>query len=112
MGKGDYLGEFEHVVLLALARLGPQAYGMTIYDEIRETTGREVSIPAVYVTLSRLEEKGYVTASLGESTTQRGGRAKKHFELTSAGASALEKSRQLLSRLWKGVELGAYTKKS
>jgi DNA-binding PadR family transcriptional regulator len=63
MTRGDYLGEFELVVMLALARLDEAAYGMSIYDEILATTGRDVSIQAVYVTLNRLEKKGHVTSA-------------------------------------------------
>lgn len=105
----EYLGEFEHVVLVSLARLGEAAYGMTIYEEMVEATGREVSVPAVYVTLGRLEKKGYVTSSVGEPTPERGGRAKKYFSLTPAGVEALSASRELLERLWAGVDLGALT---
>jgi len=100
MGKGDYLGEFELVVLLTLARLGDDAYGMRARLEIEETTGRAVSIGAVYATLNRLEEKGLVASDLGEPSAERGGRAKRYFALTVAGAEALERARDMFSRLW------------
>ena len=112
MGKGDYLAEFEQVVLLALARLDADAYGMTISDEIHKATGREASIPSVYVTLGRLQEKGYVSSQTGEPTAKRGGRAKKYFHLELAGAAALQQSRQMLDQLWAGVQLGATGKGS
>lgn len=106
MARGDYLGEFELVVMLGLARLDDEAYGMTIFEEIHEVTGRDLSIPAVYVTLNRLEKKGYVTSRTGEPTAERGGRAKKFYRLTGEGAQALRASREMLSRLWQGVGMG------
>ena len=107
MGKRGFLGEFEQIVLLALARLGPDAYGMTIHDEIEKTIERSVSITAVYVTLSRLEKKGYVSTQLGEPSPERGGRAKRYFKLQPAGVTALKQSRNFLVRLWEGVQLDA-----
>ncbi len=107
MSKGDYLGEFELVVLLALARLGNDAYGVSIYEEIQRITGRDASVPAVYVTLTRLEKKGLVSSRVGEPTGERGGRAKKFFQVEPAGADALKRSRDMLDRLWEGVELEA-----
>lgn len=104
MGKGEFLGEFEQVVLLAVARLGDNGYGLTIRREIERRTGREVSVGAVYATLTRLEEKGYVATWQGESTARRGGRAKRHYKLKPAGAKALEASRRMLERLWEGLE--------
>lgn len=105
MAKGDYLGEFEQVVLLALVRLGEEAYGMSIHDEIARTTGRDVSVHAVYVTLSRLEKKGYVISNTGAATPERGGRAKKHYVIERPGREALERSRSMLTKLWAGVSL-------
>jgi DNA-binding PadR family transcriptional regulator len=110
--KGDYLGEFELVVLLALARLDQASYGMSIYDEILDTTGRDVSIQAVYVTLNRLEKKGYVSAKLGDSGDERGGRPRKYYTLKAAGATALRNSRAMYDSLWAGVRLRAGTSKS
>jgi PadR family transcriptional regulator PadR len=105
MGKGEYLGEFELVVLIAVARLGQAAYGMTVYEEIQATTGRDVSVPAVYVTLTRLERKGYVSSHKSDPDADRGGRPKKFYRLERAGVAALEQSRTMLDRLWKGVQL-------
>ncbi|MCZ6915493.1 MAG: PadR family transcriptional regulator [Gemmatimonadetes bacterium] len=107
MARRDYLGEFELVVMLGLARLDEEAYGMTIFEEIHEVTGRDLSIPAVYVTLNRLEKKGYVSSRTGESTVQRGGRAKKYYRLTPDGTAALEASQNMLDLLWQGVRLKA-----
>ena len=105
MARRDYLGEFELVVMLGLARLKEEAYGMTIFEEIHEVTGRDLSIPAVYVTLNRLEKKGYVVSRTGESTIERGGRAKKYYRLTEEGTVALAASQQMLRRLAQGVSL-------
>ena len=105
MGTRDYLGEFELVVLLGLARLEEEAYGMTIQQEIHEVTGRDPSIPSVYVTLNRLEKKGYVMSRTGDPSAERGGRAKKYYRVTEVGAQALEASQSILSRLWDGVPL-------
>jgi DNA-binding PadR family transcriptional regulator len=106
MGR-KFLGEFEHVVLLAMARVGEEAYAVAVHDEILQTTGKSVSIPAVYVTLSRLEKKGLVTSEMGEPSPTRGGRAKRFFRLSGKGREALEESRELLDQLWDGLKLGA-----
>ena len=103
MAKGDYLGEFEMVVMLTLVRLGERAYGMTIRLEIEERTGRSVSIGAVYTTLRRLQRKGFVSSALGEPSPSRGGRAKKYFTLEPDGLDALQRSREMFTSLWKGV---------
>ncbi len=100
-----YLGSFEHLVLLAVGRLGDEGYGVSIRREIERRTGRSVSTGAVYATLDRLEEKGYVRSWEGEATPRRGGRAKRHFRLEPAGARALRASRRMLERMWEGLEL-------
>jgi len=83
------LGEFEQMVVLALVRLGPDAYGATIRREIETRTGRDLSISAVYVTLGRLETKGLVRTRIGDPTPQRGGRRRKHVVLLPAGRRAI-----------------------
>ncbi len=103
MGKGEYLGEVEMVVLLTLLHLGDGAYGMTIHMEIEERTARTVSISAIYTTLRRLERKGYVSSELGEPSRSRGGRAKKYFRLETEGAAALQRSREMFNKLWAGA---------
>lgn len=99
MGASGYLGEFEQVVLLAVARLGGDAYGMRIRREIEERAGRAASIGAVYATLDRLESKGYVQAR----DESGGGRARRFFVLQPAGLSALEATRDLQARMWAGL---------
>lgn len=103
MPKGEYLGEFEQIILLALMRLAEDAYGMRVRREIEERTGRAVSIGAVYATLDRLQSKALVQSSLGEPTAERGGRAKRTFVLTAEGATALKQSQTALERMADGV---------
>lgn len=103
MGSREYLGEFELVVLLALARLGSDAYGASIHREILESTGRDVSIPAVYVTLKRMERKDLV-ASAVEEAPAGGGRAKRTYRLLDRGRAAIRRSRDLLEGLWSGLD--------
>lgn len=101
MGSAGFLGEFEQVVLLAVARLGEEAYGMRIRLEIEERAGRAASIGAVYATLDRLEAKGYVRSRDDES----GGRARRFFLLTPDGLGALESARELQARMWSGLRI-------
>ncbi len=104
MSKGVYLGEFEQIVLLALLRLGAEAYGMRVRQEIDERTGRDVSIGAVYATLDRMELKGLVKSSLGEPTAERGGRAKRTFVLTAAGRKSLTQTQKSLRGMLDGLD--------
>ncbi|MEZ4425915.1 MAG: helix-turn-helix transcriptional regulator [Gemmatimonadota bacterium] len=105
MPRGDFLGEFEQVVLLAVARLGDGAYGMSILDEIRGRTGFEPAVASVYAALDRLERQGLVSSALGRPTPERGGRAKRFFGLTPDGTRALVRSRGALDALWDGLDL-------
>jgi PadR family transcriptional regulator, regulatory protein PadR len=105
MGRGAFLGEFEHLVLLALMRLGDEAYGVTVRQEIESRAGREVSVGAIYATLDRLESKGLVSSWAGEPTTERGGRAKRHFEVTARGIAAVNRAQAALQRMTDGLPL-------
>ena len=100
----EFLGEFEHLVLLALLHLGDTAYAVNAREEIERRTGRRVSRGAVYVTLDRLETKGYIQSWLADPTPERGGRAKRYFRVRPAGLAALRRSRAALERMWKGLE--------
>ena len=102
MAKGDFLGEFEIYVMLALVHLDPDAYGVRIRQEITRRTGREIAIGAVYATLSRLEDKGLVIHSLSQPLPVPGGRTRKHFALTPAGARALDHATRMLARMMQG----------
>ena len=106
MSKGEHLGEFEQLVLLALMRLGEKAYGMKVRREIEERSQRSVSIGAAYATLDRLEEKGYVRSWLGESTPERGRRAKRFFRIEAAGEVALRNSLRAVTNMAEGLSVG------
>src|ERR1700755_3444473 len=99
MSNRDYLGEFEHIVILALLRLADRAYGVTVRQEIDTRTGREVSIGAIYATLERLEAKGYVKSRLGEPTLERGGRSKRFFHVTAKGVSAVNRTHRAVQNM-------------
>jgi PadR family transcriptional regulator PadR len=105
----DYLGNFEEIVLLAVFRLGEQAYGAKIRQTVAEATERDVSIGAVYATLDRLERKGYLKSWQGEATPERGGRAKRYFRVEGAGVQALNDTNVARNRLSKGLEFGLGT---
>jgi PadR family transcriptional regulator PadR len=94
------LTDFEIMILLAIMRVGDDAYGVTIAREIEQTAGRTVQLPAVYVALDRLEKQGLVRSWIGDATQQRGGRAKKHFALTRAGLGSVQDTRDALTALW------------
>jgi DNA-binding PadR family transcriptional regulator len=97
------LGEFEHLILLAVYRLGGNAYGVPVIREVEERTGRSVTQAAAYLTLRRLEEKGLIKSKRGEPTAERGGRAKRFFEITRAGTAQLRNSRTALASMWEGI---------
>ncbi len=105
MSKGAYLGEFEQMVLLALIRLGENAYGMTIRQVIQERAGRPVSIGQVYAALERLEGKGNLTSRVSDPEPIRGGRSKKLYGLTSEGEAALSQALGMMVRMADGLEL-------
>jgi DNA-binding PadR family transcriptional regulator len=105
MGKGDFLGEFEHLVLLAVLRVEDGAYGLTVRRELEESTGRSVTIGAVYSTLDRLDSKGMLRSHRTEPERRPGGRSRRQFDLTAAGRAALVESRDLIDRMWHGVEI-------
>ena len=103
MAQGRYLGEFELMVLLALMRLGDDAYGVPISREIELHSGREVALGSVYAALERLEEKGLVASRLGDPTAERGGRAKRYFRMTESGLRDVRQTQCALVSLWKGL---------
>lgn len=102
----EALGEFEQMVLLAIVQLKGDVYGVPIVDEIERRTGRAVSPAAVYVTLRRLEQKGLLSSSMSDPTPERGGKARRCVKVTPAGLESLRASRQLLDRMWKGLDPG------
>src|SRR5246127_5278293 len=104
MSGRDYLGEFEHIIVLALLRLEDRAYGVTVRQEIETRTGREVSIGAVYATLDRLEEKGYVKSRTGDPTPERGGRSKRFFRTTAKGIAAMNQTHRSFQSMMQGLD--------
>src|SRR6202034_358036 len=105
MSGRDYLGEFEHIIMLALLRLDDRAYGVTVRQEIEFRTKREGSIGAVYATLDRLGAKGYVKSRLGEPTPERGGRSKRFFRVTAKGVTAVNRTHRALQSMTDGLDL-------
>ena len=98
------LGEFEQMVLLAIAQLGGEAYGIPIVEEIERRTGRSVARAAVYVTLRRLEEKGLVSSWMSDPTPERGGKGRRYVKLEAEGARALREARQVADRMSQGLD--------
>jgi PadR family transcriptional regulator, regulatory protein PadR len=105
MAGRDYLGEFEHIIVLALLRLEDRAYGVTVRQEIELRIKREVSIGAVYATLDRLEKKGYVKSRRGDPTPERGGRSKRFFRVTAKGITAANRTQQAFESMVEGLDL-------
>lgn len=99
------LAEFEELVLLAVLRRDGEAYGAPIQRELAERAGRSVSVSTIYVTLVRLERKGFLTSQKGAPTAARGGKAKRLFEVTPEGAEALRTTRTSRDRMWDGIAL-------
>jgi DNA-binding PadR family transcriptional regulator len=98
------LGEFEQIVLLAILRLGDDAYAIPIRQEIEERTGRSVARGALYTALERLEGKRCLRSRMGQPLPERGGRSRRYFTVTAAGMAAIRTSRRQLLRLWQGLE--------
>lgn len=107
MGKGEFLGEFEQMVILAILRLGDDAYGMTVRRELERTAARNVTFGTVYGTLDRLEEKGFVSSRHADPEPVRGGRARRYFRVEPQGELALVRARDMMGRLWDGVQLAS-----
>jgi DNA-binding PadR family transcriptional regulator len=103
MSSHTYLGELELILLLTIIRLGDEAYGVPLTRELALHRGREVAVGSVYAALDRLEAKGLVASTLGDSTPERGGRAKRYFRVTRQGLRAVHDTRTVLSKLWKSL---------
>jgi PadR family transcriptional regulator, regulatory protein PadR len=102
-----HLGEFEQVLLLALAHLGEDAYGVSIATLIAARTGRVLSPGAIYTALDRLERRGFVSSRWGDPTPERGGKRKRYYRLRSPGASALRQAQNTLARMARGLRTKA-----
>ena len=95
-----HIGEFEELVLLTIAVLGDEAYGVAILEDIQQRAGRKISIGALHSTITRLDEKGFITSFMGEPTQERGGRRKRYFQLTASAKQALSEMKNLRNELW------------
>ena len=104
MARGDSLGDLEQLVMVAILRLGDNAYGAAIRDELEVRAGRIVTGGSVYATLQRLEEKGYVSSRLGEPLPERGGRARTYFKVEPPGMEALKHTYGALKRMAAGLK--------
>ncbi|MEO6285619.1 MAG: PadR family transcriptional regulator [Dyadobacter sp.] len=101
--KRTFLGEFEEVVLLTVAILGEEAYGVTVTQELEQKTGRSVGFSTVHTTLQRMEEKGLLSSKMGGATAERGGRRKRFFTVTAFGRKALTEVKQVREELWNAL---------
>jgi DNA-binding PadR family transcriptional regulator len=104
MARREHLGEFEQIVLLAVLRLGENAYGVPIRREIERRAGRSLTVGALYRTLDRLEAKGYVSSSFGDPSPERGGRSRRYFRIRPLGLRTLRASRDALAAMWEGLD--------
>jgi PadR family transcriptional regulator PadR len=107
MAADTYLGEFEHLVLLAILRLGDEAYAVPVRQELETHTGRTVARGALYTTLDRLEQKGLLRSRLGDPLPERGGRARRYYSVSPRGLAGLRAARESIDNLSAGVQLKA-----
>jgi PadR family transcriptional regulator PadR len=107
MGKRDIPGAFEQAMLVAIMRLRDNAYGVPLRRELSERLGRDVSYGAIYTTLERMEQKGFVSSREGGATDQRGGRAKRYYKVEAPGRMALAAAHEATAKLWDGLPDGA-----
>jgi DNA-binding PadR family transcriptional regulator len=103
MTNPNAISNFEFMVLLALIRLGDEAYGVPISEQIEEDSGHDVAVGSGYAALDRLQSRGFVSSSVGDPTPERGGRAKKYFKLTGKGMKVVQETQRTLTRMWKGL---------
>jgi DNA-binding PadR family transcriptional regulator len=104
--KGDRLGEFEEFTLLAVRALGEHTYAVPVQQYVEDSTGRNVSIGAVYAALARLEDKGFVRSTMGEATARRGGKAKRLFQVTALGLRTARDLHRVREKMWEAIAEG------
>jgi PadR family transcriptional regulator PadR len=104
--KKTILGELEELVLLVVAASTEEVYGVPVMEQLQEQTGRSFTVSAVHTTLYRLEEKGFLSSSIGGATAERGGRSKRLFALTAEGGRVLLEIQQMRTRLWEAIPTG------
>lgn len=107
--KGDRLGEFEELTLLAVRALGEPAYAVPVQEFIEDNTGRAVAMGAIYAVLERLERKGLLLSHFGEPTTERGGKRKRLFQVTTAGMKEIRGLRRLRENIWRAIDEGTHS---
>ena len=105
-----HLGEFEQLLLLALAQLGPDVSGLDVQALIEQRTGRTISPGAIYTAMQRLERRGFISASFGEPTPMRGGKRRRLYRLRAAGTRAIEQSRSALAQMGRGLKARTTTR--
>jgi DNA-binding PadR family transcriptional regulator len=103
MAERSYLGELELMILLSVVGLGEEAYGVPISHEIEKHVGREVSLGSVYAALERLAARGLVASRMGESTPERGGKARRYFRVTKVGLRQMQETRRVLQQMWRSL---------
>lgn len=103
--KQNYLGEFEHIVLLSILHLKTNAYGVSIRQQLKQSIDRDVTLGALYSTIERLEKKGLVTSKKGQATPERGGKAKRLVTISASGQQALQETKLRFETLWQNVQL-------
>ena len=103
--KGTQLGEFEELVLLSILTTHPDAYGVSVKEEINKIANRKINLSTAHGALKRLENKGFVKSYMGEASSVRGGKRKRIFEITSLGMAKLNEARELRDRFWKKIPM-------
>ena len=103
MSSPRLLTDFELMILLAILRVGEEAYGVPVAREIEAVTGRTVTRASIYAALDRLARMGLVTSTLGDPTPQRGGKAKRFLRVTGKGVRAVKDTKQAFTTLWRGI---------
>jgi DNA-binding PadR family transcriptional regulator len=101
--RKTFLGEFEEVLLLVVAASTTDAYGVNVWEELQQQTGRTITLSAVHTTLYRLEDKGFLSSSMGGATQERGGRRKRYYSVTPSGLQALKEIELLRQKLWNAI---------
>jgi DNA-binding PadR family transcriptional regulator len=101
--RRTFLGEFEEVILLVVAGSATEAYGVSVWEELQQQTGRTITLSAVHTTLYRLEDKGFLSSSMGGATQERGGRRKRYYSVTPSGLQALKEIELLRQKLWHAI---------
>jgi DNA-binding PadR family transcriptional regulator len=104
--KGDRMGEFEELTLLAVRALGDHTYAVPVQEFVEDATGRGISIGAIYAALSRLEAKGFVRSSMGEPTARRGGKPKRLYDVTPLGLRTARELHRVRERIWNTIAEG------